>query len=94
MLPIRNNFYNEGTGHETIMFIRRSRNHALRLFVRRSAGGNGVVVSRAEKVEGSLPDLGELIGPVFHSPRILRKMVLWRMKKSLINKDDGDIHDD
>ena len=94
MLPIRNNFYNEGTGHETIMFIRRSRNHALRLFVRRSAGGNGVVVSRAEQVKGSLPDLDELIGPVFRSPNVLRKAVLYRMKKIIENADDGDIHDD
>ena len=89
-----NNFYNTGAGQETVMFIRRSRCHALRLFIRRSAAGNGVVVSRAEQVKGSLPDLDELIGPVFRSPNVLRKAVLYRMKKIIDNSDDGDIHDD
>ena len=85
-----NNFYNSGAGPESRMIVRRSPSHAVHVFIRRSVGQVGVVISRVEKSQGPLPNIDGLIGPVFHTPYAIRKALLHRMKKSLINRTNQE----
>ena len=89
-----NNFYNAGTGPESKMIVRRSHNHAIHIYLRRSDNGRGVVVTRIERSKGRVPDLDGIIGAVFHKPKAIRNAVLYRMQKAIDNTDDGGIHDD
>ena len=89
-----NNFYNAGTGPESMMIVRRSHNHAIHIYLRRSDTGRGVVVTRIERYKGRVPDLNGIVGAVFHGRKAIKTAVLYRMQKAIDNSDNGGIHDD
>ena len=88
------NFYNAGVGPESMLIARRSHNHTVHIYIRRSSDGRGVVVTRIERSKGRVPDIDGIVGAVFHSPKAIRRAVLYRMQKAIDNADDGGIHDD
>ena len=89
-----NNFYNAGAGPEAMMIVRRTHYHAVHVYMKRSTAGAGMVITRIEQSSGRVPDTDGLVGPVFHSPKAIRRAVLIRMRNSIINTEDGGEHDE
>jgi hypothetical protein len=89
------NLYSRGLPWtERAALVRRNSHHAVTAVVRTPEAAPGIVLVRVEKKQGPVPDVSDIVGPVFHDLGALRNAVKVRMRKINLHTDDGDIHDE
>ena len=85
------NFYNQGRDAGNVILVRHTSDHSVIAHIKRSADGPGIVLTRISPDVGPLPNVHDIIGPVFSNRRSLRSAVIARMR--LANNLRGDEHD-